>query len=248
MRRPASAFPFGHLEWPQCPVWKGMCMASKQKTLFELPDGMRRPKAQVIILTGPSGSGKTALSRRVGLPAVQLDNFYRDDDEPHMPRLTGNFIDWDDPQSWNEDEAFAAVAQLCVEGQTQMPIYDIPTNKRTGTRTAALGTQPLFIAEGIFAGQLVPRLVDEGLMADAICIARSPLRNAWFRLLRDTAEGRKPLPHLLYRGAHLAREEPSKVRGWVSQGCRPVPSLAAAEEDIKLLLRRAQLAARSAQR
>lgn len=217
-------------------------MSSEQGGLFRLPEGMRRPWAQVIILAGPSGSGKTSLSSRVGLPSLSLDDFYRDDDEPGIPTLSENLIDWDHPASWNSQEAFAAVAQLCVEGQTSVPIYDIPSNKRTGARDVSLGRNRLFIAEGIFAAELVPRLIEEGLLADAIVVARSPLRNAWFRFLRDVAEGRKPVPVLVNRGVRLARQEPQKILQWKRQGCRPVPSLERAEADIKLLQHRTRLA------
>lgn len=216
-------------------------MSQVQTGLFRLPDGMRRPRAQVIILTGPSGSGKTSLSSRVGLPSISLDHFYRDEDEPNMPTLTGDVIDWDDPRSWNAQEAFDALSQLCLEGRTEIPIYDIPSNRRTGTRTLELGDHELFIAEGIFASELVAPLLEEGLLADALCIDRSPVRNAWFRLLRDLAESRKSVPVLLYRGARLAREEPKKIKHWVQQGCRAVGSLSDAEASINLMLHRAQL-------
>ncbi len=216
-------------------------MSATQEGLFQLPDDFRRPPAQVIVLTGPSGSGKTSLASRVGLPSLSLDDFYRNDDEEDMPMLSDNVVDWDHPRSWNEDEAFAAVAQLCVEGEAEVPIYDIPSNRRTGSRTVTLGEHRLFIAEGIFASELVPRLIEEGLLADAICIDRSPLRNAWFRLLRDVAEARKPIPILVYRGARLARLEPQKILHWKKQGCRPVPSLDTAESDIKLLRHRTRL-------
>lgn len=217
-------------------------MTPHQDELFLLPRGARRPRAQVIILTGPSGSGKTSLASRVGLPALALDDFYRDEGEPGIPMLSEAVVDWDDPRSWNADQAFAAVAQLCIEGRADVPIYDIPSNRRTGSRAVSLAGNRLFIAEGIFASELVPRLVKEGLMADAICIARSPVRNAWFRFLRDVAEARKPVHVLISRGARLARLEPSKIAHWKAQGCRPVRSLDTAEADIRLLRRRAHLA------
>lgn len=217
-------------------------MPGTQDGLFQLPEGFRRPYAQVIILTGPSGSGKTSLASRVGLLSISLDHFYRDDNEEGLPMLSEHVIDWDHPGSWNKEEAFAAIAQLCVEGETVIPIYDIPSNSRTGSGTVKLGKHRLFIAEGIFASELVPRLIEEGLLADAICIARSPMRNAWFRFLRDVAESRKPVPLLVYRGVHLAREEPQKIIQWRRQGCRAVNSLDTAEADIKLLRHRIRLA------
>lgn len=212
-----------------------------QPGLFDLPEGTRKPHARVIILTGPSGSGKTSLASRVGLPSISLDHFYRNGDDPGMPLLRPDVIDWDDPASWNKDQALAALLQLCTEGETDVPIYDIPTNRRTGTRHVSIGGDKLFIAEGIFASELVTPLLEEGLLADALCIARSPLKNAWFRLLRDLAEARKSVPVLLYRGALLAKEEPQKIISWKRQGCRPVGSLGDAEASINLLRHRQRL-------
>ncbi len=220
-------------------------MGDTQNGLFQLPKGFRHPRAQVIILTGPSGSGKTSLASRVGLPSLSLDHFYRNDDEPGMPMFSHDIIDWDDPRSWNGEEALAALAQLCIEGAAEIPIYDIPTNQRTGSHRMTLGEHKLFIAEGIFAAELVGRLQEEGLLADALCIARSPLRNAWFRFLRDTAESRKPIPVLIHRGVILARQEPAKIKRWQAQGCRSVGSLGEAQADINLLKHRMRLASQS---
>ena len=59
--------------------------------------------AQVVVLAGPSGSGKSRLCRRLGLPFVNLDDFYKDGDAPDLPRvmLAGDeeIVDWDDPAS-----------------------------------------------------------------------------------------------------------------------------------------------------
>jgi uridine kinase len=222
--------------------------AADQAGLFEVPPGARRLRARVIILSGPSGSGKTSLSTRTGLSSLALDHFYRDGDEPGMPMLREGLVDWDHVGSWNADDAAAAVMELCRTGATEVPIYDIPTNRRTGTRRMVLDDDDaLFIAEGIFAAELVHRLEDEGVLADALCIARSPLRNMWFRLLRDLGEARKPPTVLLMRGVKLAREEPAKIRHWVACGCRPLGSLeeaAAALEALAHAEQRARAAAR----
>lgn len=207
-----------------------------QDGLFAVPRGARRARARVVILTGPSGSGKTSLSTRTGITSLSLDHFYRDGDEPGLPMLREDLVDWDDPRSWNADDAARALLELCRTGATDIPVYDIPTNRRTGARRMVLDPgEPLFIAEGIFAAELVHRLEDEGVLADAICIARSPLRNMWFRLLRDMGEARKPVPVLLMRGTRLAHEEPAKVRAWVGQGCRPLASLDEAAAAVEAL-------------
>lgn len=222
--------------------------AAGQDGLFQVPVGARRTRARVIILAGPSGSGKTSLATRTGLSSLSLDHFYRDGDESGLPMLREGLVDWDDARSWNADEATTAVLDLCRTGQTNLPIYDIPTNRRTGTHRMVLDPDDaLFIAEGIFSAELVHRLEDEGVLADAVCISRSPLRNMWFRLLRDLGESRKPPAVLLWRGVRLAREEPSTVRHWVACGCRPVGSLeeaAAALDALAHSERLAQAAAR----
>lgn len=193
------------------------------------------PRARVIILAGPSGSGKTSLSTRTGIRAVSLDHFYRDDTEDGMPRFPTGLIDWDDPASWNHDEARDALIELCRAGSAQIPVYDIPTNRRTAVQTLCLDeAETVFIAEGVFAASLVDDLREAGVLADALCIARSPLRNMWYRFLRDLGEGRKAPHVLVLRGMHLARKEPAMVRGWIRQGCRPVTSLGEAESALLL--------------
>lgn len=190
-------------------------------------------RARVVILTGPSGSGKTSVSTRTGVRALALDHFYRDGDEPDMPMIRPGLVDWDDVRSWNADAALAALVELCETGRARIPVYDIPSNARTGEHEMVLDEdETLFIAEGVFAAHLVAGLREAGVLADAICIARHPLRNMWFRLLRDMGEARKPVPVLLMRGAMLALRERESVRAWVDLGCRPVPSLGEAARAI----------------
>lgn len=183
--------------------------------------GGAEPPAKAVVLTGPSGSGKSRLTKRSGLPVLPLDEFYFDDDVPDLPRRFG-IIDWDSPLSWNSAGALAAIEALCRTGSAEVPIYDIRKNAAVGARTLNIGDAPAFIAEGIFAGELVRPLQDAGLLAAAICLKRHRIVTFWFRLTRDIKERRKPIPTLIRRGwAHL-REERSKTDHWVSQGCTPM--------------------------
>ena len=54
----------------------------------------------MIVLAGPSGWGKSHLADRLGLPILRLDDFYKDGDDPTLPRLdlAGGepIVDWDD--------------------------------------------------------------------------------------------------------------------------------------------------------
>lgn len=202
--------------------------------LFDVPAGARRPARRVVLLTGPSGAGKTALTRRLGLPVVNLDDFYRDVDFPGMPMRYG-IVDWDDPASWDHDAALEALRTVVRTGRAEVPVYDIPTSRRTGGAVLEAGDAPVVVAEGIFAAELVAACRAEGFLADAICLTQPRLVTFWFRLLRDVAESRKPLPTLLRRGWGLLRGEPALVRRWVALGCRTA-SPAQAERDIRALL------------
>ncbi len=183
--------------------------------------------ATVALLAGASGSGKTSLTRRVGLPVLALDDFYRDaaaaqdpGADPPMPSRFG-IVDWDDPASWDGAAALRAIEALCRDGAADVPVYDIPTSRRTGTARLDLGGARLFVAEGIFAAELVGPLRDRGLLADAVCLRLHPAVTFGRRLLRDLAESRKPPLTLVRRGLGLARAEPAMVRRWTALGCRP---------------------------
>ncbi|WP_371177215.1 ATP-binding protein [Buchananella felis] len=196
---------------------------SDQEPLFELPPGVApQPRARVVLLAGPSGCGKTSMTRRLGLPVVNLDEFYKDDTAPGLPMLSGSLVDWDSPEAWHTDQALAALVELAFHGSCEMPVYSIPLNRRTGTTKMSLGDHRVFIAEGVFASHMVSHARKAGILADAICIKRPRWKNFWFRLLRDVAEGRKSLPVILRRGFRLLRLEPSFIRAWVADGCEPM--------------------------
>ncbi|HEX7186630.1 MAG TPA: hypothetical protein VF423_00260 [Actinomycetes bacterium] len=178
--------------------------------------------ARVVLLAGPSGSGKTHLARESGLPRLDLDDFYRDGDDPSLPRHpTLGIVDWDDPRSWDADAALAAVEAVCRDGAADVPVYDISRDGRTGTRRFDLHGAPAFVGTGIFAAELVGPAREHGLLADAIVVRRSRVKNFLRRLRRDLAERRKPPLTLVRRGLTLLRAEPSVVSRQVELGCRP---------------------------
>ena len=86
--------------------------------LFDLPEGTRVPPRRIVLLTGPSGSGKTSLTRRLGLPVVELDDFYHDVDHPGMPQRFG-IVDWDSPGSWDSGAAMDALLALVTTGRSE---------------------------------------------------------------------------------------------------------------------------------
>lgn len=204
--------------------------------LFQIPPGVRQVPRRVVLLTGPSGSGKTSLVRRLGVPAVQLDDFYYDIDHPGLPQRYGS-VDWDSPRTWNATAAVNALEDLCRHGEAELPIYDIPTSRRTGTRTIVIPEVPVILAEGIFAAEIISELGSRDLLADALCLVRPRIQTFWMRLLRDVGESRKPLITLVRRGLAHTRAEPALIQRWVDQGARRM-GVADAEDHIRLLATR----------
>lgn len=165
-----------------------------------------------MLLCGPSGSGKSLLAARSGLPVLRLDDFYKEGDDPTLPLVADSAdIDWDHPQSWDAETALTAIGELCRGGRTDVPVYDISLSARTGAETVDIGRTPLFIAEGIFAAEIVERCREAGVLADALCLSRGPVKTFRRRFLRDLKEGRKSVPFLLRRGWRLMRTERSIV-------------------------------------
>ena len=185
---------------------------------------MDRPalRARVVLLAGPSGSGKTHLAEESGLPLLDLDDFYKNGDDPTLPRHpTLGIVDWDDPGSWDADAALSALEAICRNGAGEVPVYDIAHDGRVGTRRFDLAGAPAFVGTGIFAAELVAPARSRGLLADAVVVRRSRVKNFLRRLRRDLAEHRKPPLTLVRRGLTLLRAEPAVVARQMSLGCRP---------------------------
>lgn len=175
-----------------------------------------------MLLSGPSGSGKSLVAARSGLPVLRLDDFYKEGDDPTLPLVAGSSdIDWDHPLSWDADVAVEAIARLCETGTTTVPVYDISLSARTGEDTLHIGGAPLFVAEGVFAAEIVELCRERGLLADALCLSRGPVTTFRRRFLRDLREGRKSVPFLLRRGWRLMRAERSIVSRQVALGSHP---------------------------
>ncbi|MEV8456672.1 uridine kinase [Streptomyces sp. NPDC052095] len=177
---------------------------------------------RVVLLAGPSGSGKSFLAARSDLPVLRLDDFYKEGDDPTLPLVPGSTdIDWDSAQSWDADAAVSAIVDLCRTGRTDVPVYDISTSSRTGRETLHIDRTPLFVAEGIFAADIVGRCQELGLLADALCLRGRPATTFRRRLVRDLREGRKSVPFLLRRGWRLMRAERRIVARQAALGAYP---------------------------
>jgi uridine kinase len=191
---------------------------------------------RVILLAGPSGSGKSTIVRAVGLPMVYLDDFYKSGSDPTLPLHPElGIVDWDHPDSWDRPAALAALEELARTGSAEVPVYDIAADGPSGTRRVEVG-QRVFVAEGIFAPELVAELRGRGLLLDAIVVRRDRWKNLVRRAARDLRERRKPPGTILRRGVRLFQVEQSVLDRAVAAGCRP---LGAAETRAALATHRA---------
>ncbi|WP_246102960.1 uridine kinase family protein [Streptomyces piniterrae] len=180
------------------------------------------PPSRVILLTGPSGSGKTSLAALTGLPVLNLDDFYKEGTDPTLPQLPdGGGADWDSPLSWDAGAALTAIEALCRTGRTSVPVYDISVSARVGEAGLDIGGAPLFIAEGIFAADVIESCRAAGLLADALCLRGRPTTTFRRRLVRDLREARKSPPYLVRRGLRLLRAERSVVARHSALGAHP---------------------------
>lgn len=175
---------------------------------------------RVVLLAGPSGSGKSYIARQTGLPVLHLDDFYKDGDDPSVPRFEGK-VDWDSPRSWDSVAAVDTIARLVRTGKADVPVYAIGADRRVDTKVLDLAGSPIFIAEGIFAAEIITDCQRLGLLAEAYALRRSPTVTFLRRLYRDLAERRKPPGVLVRRGVMLLRAEPEILRRQIRLGCRP---------------------------
>jgi uridine kinase len=153
---------------------------------------------------------------------LNLDDFYKDGHDPTLPRSPTGAADWDDPRSWLLSDALQAIESLCRTGQADVPVYDIATDRRVGRHALDLQGSAYFVAEGIFAQEVVAECAGRCLLADAVCVRHHRLVTFWRRLTRDLKEHRKPPHVLLRRGVLLLLAEPRVVAHAVALGCAPM--------------------------
>ncbi|MGO1048769.1 uridine kinase family protein [Crossiella sp. CA198] len=182
-----------------------------------------------MLLAGPSGSGKSHLAAELGWPVLNLDDFYRDGDDPAMPVDESGRADWDHPDSWNTQAALNAIVELAGTGVVQAPVYAMTEDRRVGTHEIR-ADGPYFLAEGLFAERLVAGCRAAGVLADGIVLAPNRLVTFVRRFARDVAEARKPWPTLVRRGLRLLREQPGVVARGTSAGLRALTPGRAVEQ------------------
>ncbi|MFA5359176.1 MAG: hypothetical protein WC310_05180 [Patescibacteria group bacterium] len=112
-------------------------------------------KPALIAIAGCSCSGKSFLAKALNeaSPAtiLPLDNFFRDIDDPALPRDKNNRHLFEAPESYWKDQYLAAAVALLTGKTVILPTYDLATNKRLPTTGQTVSPNTTIVAEGLYA-------------------------------------------------------------------------------------------------
>lgn len=174
-------------------------------------------KPITIGVAGGTGSGKTTVAlkilERVGFDRIAYlphDAYYRD--ASNLPPAERSQLNFDHPDSLDNDLLIQHLAQLQMGQAVEIPVYDFKTHTRLA-ETRRVDPQPVILVEGIliFADKRLRDLMDMKIFVDTDADLRF-IR----RLQRDIGErGRTPESVIhqylrTVRPMHLEFVEPSK--------------------------------------
>ncbi len=174
-------------------------------------------KPITIGVAGGTGSGKTTVAlkilERVGFDHVAYlphDAYYRD--ASHLPPAERAQLNFDHPDSLDNDLLIAQLKRLQAGQAIEIPVYDFKIHSRL-TETRRVDPQPAIMVEGIliFADKRLRDLMDVKIFVDADADLR------FIRRLKRDIEERGRLPESVInqylstvRPMHLEFVEPSK--------------------------------------
>ena len=171
----------------------------------------------IIGVAGGSGSGKTTVSHaildRVGrerIAYIQHDSYYRD--LSHLSYEERTRVNYDHPDSLENDLLIAHLDTLCTGKSVEVPIYDFTVHNRH-SETQHVPPHPVVVVEGIliFADKALRERMDVKIYVDADADLRF-IR----RLDRDVKERGRSVTSVIeqymqtVRPMHLEFVEPSK--------------------------------------
>ena len=178
---------------------------------------MKNPDPLVIGIAGGSGSGKTTVAQeilqRVGreqIAFLQHDSYYKD--LTGLPPTQRSEVNFDHPNSLENELLIQHVAALREGQPVEVPIYDFSTDSRTG-RTFTVQPRRVILVEGIliFTEAALREMFDIKIFVDTDADLRF-IR----RLQRDINERGRTTESVIeqylstVRTMHLEFVEPSK--------------------------------------
>jgi uridine kinase len=116
-------------------------------------------KPVLVLIAGGSFSGKTFLATRIKKELalhgresslISLDDFFRDIDDPDLPRNKQGRKLFDVPESYHQLEFLMVVKSLLSGKKVFVPIYDKMTSKRKLEEHKIVAAEPVVLVEGLF--------------------------------------------------------------------------------------------------
>jgi len=168
-------------------------------------------------VAGGSGSGKTTVARRIlerigfdRVAYVPHDAYYHD--LSHLPPAERGQLNFDHPDSLDNDLLIVHLQELQVGRAVEIPVYDFKTHSRVA-ETRHVDPQPVILVEGIliFADKRLRDLMNVKIFVDTDADIRL-IR----RLQRDISERGRSAESVInqylrtVRPMHLEFAEPSK--------------------------------------
>ncbi len=162
----------------------------------------------IVAVAGASASGKSTVSRKIveelerrGLPVVrdpsgraaviEMDMFYREDNKEISEVLGGNF---DHPMEIDVRELERVLDSLVEGKETEVPVYDFKTSRRTGyTGPLTPDESPVIVVEGLYAVGLLSRRADLTIFVEA----DSRMELFARRLLRDVTRSGQRMEEIM---------------------------------------------------
>ena len=174
-------------------------------------------KGRILIgVAGGTGSGKTTVASRIGevlhaeMVIIPQDFYYKDNN--HLPLSEREKINYDHPDSFDNELLVSDLQKLLAGQEINSPIYDFKEHKRS-EQTKLIKPAPVIILEGILI--FVPKILREVMDFKIFVDTPSDIRLIR-RIKRDMVERGRSLDSVIaqytetVRPMHIEFVEPSK--------------------------------------
>lgn len=167
---------------------------------------LKRETHPIILISGPSGSGKTSTANEISKvlrnsyscesSVISLDNYFRSNDSPNMPKDKKGNIDLESPFCTDLDLLQSNILSMKNGEEFMMPIFDFKKQSRSGYVPFRREENSIVIMEGIHA--LNPLVTGENNFATCVYIS--------VRTRLKTSENRVLHPRLIRLMRRLCRD------------------------------------------
>ena len=146
--------------------------AMLESLISNLPKGVR----VAVLMAGPSAAGKSTLAAQIRKFAGDRhvaefpgDMYFRDADDPALPKTPSGGVYWDDPEAMHFDEMADAIARLVKDGHADIPVYDFSGVRPGGWK------DPQVTGKGLRTDKVTPLEIggDDILVIDSLHAANS---------------------------------------------------------------------------